>query len=929
MGLFKLWKVRKHLGVEDICLTRRFVILQGSGDEVKPRVIDDAKESAVNSAYTALERLELHDFDHMVSIASLISSIYGGDGMVRISELDGQVVQKPIHKELLGNCRWQGRCLDLSKAYKQVPIDRTSRGLMVLLAPEPGSQQPKFFTTSSMPFGCASSVFAFNRITRSLLHLFHKLLKMPSGVFYDDFALLEPSAGATLASMAAENLLELLGWKYAKEGSKASKFEPCFNLLGAQLNLASLHEGFVKVSNKPSRLVKLKELLAAMKQNRHISKSEAQSMHGLLNYASGFFLEQSLKTASRAFANLVARPHGADGDEVAKLCDFTHAMLEISKPRSWNCWTDDWPIIVFTDGAYEDPKGTWGAVVFGPADGKTSTYYAGDVPSRLMEGWKKLAGEQIICQIEAFAVLLIRQHFSEAWKEKRAIFFVDNEAARFSLIKGSSPSPSMQLIAHLFHQLDASSPLMVWIERVPSASNMVSIASLISSIYGGDGMVRISELDGQVVQKPIHKELLGNCRWQGRCLDLSKAYKQVPIDRTSRGLMVLLAPEPGSQQPKFFTTSSMPFGCASSVFAFNRITRSLLHLFHKLLKMPSGVFYDDFALLEPSAGATLASMAAENLLELLGWKYAKEGSKASKFEPCFNLLGAQLNLASLHEGFVKVSNKPSRLVKLKELLAAMKQNRHISKSEAQSMHGLLNYASGFFLGQSLKTASRAFANLVARPHGADGDEVAKLCDFTHAMLEISKPRSWNCWTDDWPIIVFTDGAYEDPKGTWGAVVFEPADGKTSTYYAGDVPSRLMEGWKKLAGEQIICQIEAFAVLLIRQHFSEAWKEKRAIFFVDNEAARFSLIKGSSPSPSMQLIAHLFHQLDASSPLMVWIERVPSASNIADLPSRGKWEETLKIVGGTFEGDIKLPDHMVEELVTSKILPVELLRKSND
>ena len=131
--------------------------------------------------------------------------------------------------------------------------------------------------------------------------------------------------------------------------------------------------------------------------------------------------------------------------------------------------------------------------------------------------------------------------------------------------------------------------------------------------------------------------------------------------------------------------------------------------------MPSGVFYDDFALLEPSGGATLASMAAENLLELLGWKYATEGSKASKFEPCFNLLGAQLDLASLHEGFVKVSNKPSRLVKLKELLAAMKQNRRISKSEAQSMHGLLNYASGFFLGQSLKTASRAFANLVARP----------------------------------------------------------------------------------------------------------------------------------------------------------------------------------------------------------------------
>ena len=475
-GPFKsLQQVQEQLGTRQICLTRRFVIMQGSGEEIKPRVIDDAKESAVNSAYTALEKLELHDFDHMVSIASMISAIYGGDGKVRLANQNGDLMEKPIHKELLG-CRWLGRCLDLSKAYKQVPIDAKSRGLMVLLVPEPNSQEPRFFTTSSMPFGCAASVFAFNRITRSLLHLFHRLLRLPSGVFYDDFALMEPAGGATLGNMAAENLLDLLGWKYAKEGSKALAFKSNFNLLGAQLNLEQLHTGQITVGNKPSRISKLKELLLGMEKRRRITRPEAQSMHGLLNYASGFFLGNSLKTASRAFSNLISGARTAEGDEVVKLCEFTTRMLDLLQPRSWNCWGDDRPILVFTDGAFEDPEGTWGAVIFDPSSDTTSTF-AGRVSETLMDGWKKLAGEQIICQIEAYAVLLVRHHFKLQWKNRKAIFFVDNEAARFSLIKGSSPSPSMQFIAYHFHQIDCSSPLMVWIERVPSASNVADLPS--------------------------------------------------------------------------------------------------------------------------------------------------------------------------------------------------------------------------------------------------------------------------------------------------------------------------------------------------------------------------------------------------------------------------------------------------------------------
>ena len=54
-----LEKVKKELGSETVCLVRRFAILQGHGEDVKPRVIDDAKESGLNSAYLSKEKMDL------------------------------------------------------------------------------------------------------------------------------------------------------------------------------------------------------------------------------------------------------------------------------------------------------------------------------------------------------------------------------------------------------------------------------------------------------------------------------------------------------------------------------------------------------------------------------------------------------------------------------------------------------------------------------------------------------------------------------------------------------------------------------------------------------------------------------------------------------------------------------------------------------
>ena len=81
-------------------LNLRFVLFQGSNQKV--RVIDDAKESAVNSAYSSTVKLQLQDVDYAAAMA------LGAMKEVGLSTSDA--------------LDWLGKTFDLSKAYKQLAV---------------------------------------------------------------------------------------------------------------------------------------------------------------------------------------------------------------------------------------------------------------------------------------------------------------------------------------------------------------------------------------------------------------------------------------------------------------------------------------------------------------------------------------------------------------------------------------------------------------------------------------------------------------------------------------------------------------------------------------------------------------------------------------------------------------------------------------
>ena len=128
-----------------------------------------------------------------------------------------------------------------------------------------------------------------------------------------------------------------------------------------------------------------------------------------------------------------------------------------------------------------------------------------------------------------------------------------------------------------------------------------------------------------------------------------------------------------------------------------------------------------------------------------------------------------------------------------------------------------------------------------------------------------------------------------------------------------VSSPIVAKWCQEVGDHIICQIELYAMVCIRKMLAARLVGRRSVFFVDNDSARYSVIKGRSGSESMCLLAHAFHELDDHAPTYWWIARAPSFSNPSDAPSRGRGSEEALALQATFRGPFD-HDRCLEEII---------------
>ena len=83
--------------------------------------------------------------------------------------------------------------------------------------------------------------------------------------------------------------------------------------------------------------------------------------------------------------------------------------------------------------------------------------------------------------------------------------------------------------------------------------------------------------------------------------------------------------------------------------------------------------------------------------------------------------------------------------------------------------------------------------------------------------------------------------------------------------------------------------EIIAFLLAVDTFADLLENRRIVLYSDNKGAEHTTAKGSAKAADHNRMVHEIWTLALVKKIKLWIERVPTEDNIADLPSRFKWQ----------------------------------------
>ena len=186
---------------------------------------------------------------------------------------------------------------------------------------------------------------------------------------------------------------------------------------------------------------------------------------------------------------------------------------------------------------------------------------------------------------------------------------------------------------------------------------------------------------------------------------------------------------------------------------------------------------------------------------------------------------------------------------LRHLAERLESQEPCSAAVASMLHGLLNFAGGYVLGHSLKPAARAVSAILFVQESSAQGRLREIIALVKCVTDRARPRVIEVNDQSRSLIIHTDGSFENGTGRWAAVIFDPRSRDRSVVY-GVVPQRLIDHWKRVAGKQVICEVEMYAYLMARLAWTKICANRGGIFFIDNDATLACLIRATSKSDAM-------------------------------------------------------------------------------
>ena len=212
------------------------------------------------------------------------------------------------------------------------------------------------------------------------------------------------------------------------------------------------------------------------------------------------------------------------------------------------------------------------------------------------------------------------------------------------------------------------------------------------------------------------------------------------------------------------------------------------------------------------------------------------------------------------------------------LSVASLNSGRLEKKEAQSLRGRLAFAYSQVFGRAGQLALQQISlRACAAPFRPTMN--AALCDalkFLGERISTGVPRRVSTVVHQ-TMYILTDAIFdEDQSGGLGGVLLNAAGHVVELMLETSQVQRLLVG-----DSQVVIGVMAL----------DLWKcyceSHHVIFYIDNDGARYSLIRAYSCSASLSVISHMMAVRLEELVCLQWFARVASSSNLADYPSRGK------------------------------------------
>ena len=383
----------------------------------------------------------------------------------------------------------------------------------------------------------------------------------------------------------------------------------------------------------------------------------------------------------------------------------------------------------------------------------------------------------------------------------------------------------------------------------------------------------------------------------GRCFDLKSAYRQLAVSPQDMDVARVAVWNPLAKRVEILQLRALPFGASASVWGFIRLALALWAAGTQLLCIPWTTFYDDYSVVTLEEDVRSLQASVFLFFQLLGWKVATDGGKASPFCQVFQSLGVVFDLTKAPQRIVLVSNTEARRIEVRRWCKETLNRGTLAPAECLAFASRVRWLEAQTHGRLGMVALRVLLN-----HASPAKDSRRFVMSSRLRWAVSwilhsvpsaPPRAFQLQARK-KFLVFTDGAVEDGIASVGGVLCS-ARALPIAYFGAKVPQSVTEAWRACGTEHPVFQAELLAVLLAAHLWGGALAGNLCTCFVDNEAVKRSLIRGSAFPDSNQLLLENFLSQESSLGTHFWFCRVPSPCNPADAPSRGLFPQWLACV----------------------------------